>query len=81
MNHNIAKHWSDWQRHHDRYRRFVEHNGLPCQECGGEGGYVEAVIDYGRGPWQDCGWCEGTGKVTRWVRGLWLQMKRECKVQ
>lgn len=39
----------DWKtrRHHARFERFVEANGLPCQECGGSGGEVEPVLDYG----------------------------------
>jgi hypothetical protein len=74
-------------RHHERYARFVKQHGLTCQECGGSGQYVEDIIDFG-GPecgsipfemFCDCGWCEGTGKVTRHTRGLWLRCKREGK--
>jgi len=77
----------EWRRHHERYARFVAQHGLTCQECGGSGQYVEDIIDFG-GPecgsipfelFCDCGWCEGTGKVTRHTRGLWLRCKREEK--
>lgn len=52
---------------------------LICQECGGAGGYIEPVLDYGQGPWFDCGWCLGTGEVTPTVRGYWLAWKRQLK--
>ena len=67
------------RQHHARYKHYVEANGFPCQECRGAGGYVEPVLDYGEGPWFDCGWCEGTGLVTRWDRGRWLACAREAK--
>jgi hypothetical protein len=68
-------------RHHERYARYVESlkPQLFCQECGGSGGEVEAVIDYGMGPWMECGWCEGTGLVTSHLRSFWLRCKREEK--
>jgi hypothetical protein len=62
-------------QHHARYKAFVEWHGILCQDCGGAGGSVEPVLDDGSGPWEACGWCEGTGKVTRWLRGEWLRMK------
>jgi hypothetical protein len=31
------------------------------------------------GPADPCGWCETTGKTTRWLRGLWLRTMREEK--
>lgn len=70
----------DWQwlRHARRFARYVAAHGLPCQECGGMGGEREAILDDGSGPWHDCGWCEGTGKTTRWLRGLWLRDKRRA---
>ena len=75
------------RRHHERYRQHVEEHGLMCQEGGGAGQYVEDVLDFGDSdvgsipceiPAQ-CGWCEGTGRVTRHARGLWLWCKREEK--
>lgn len=74
---NYAKLNSDLARHHQRFKRRVEQAGLLCQECGGSGGEVEPVLDYGEGPWIECGWCEGTGYVTPWLRGQWLKMRRE----
>ena len=65
-----------WQQHHRRFVSYVERFGLPCQDCGGRGGYVEVIID-GTGPFYECGWCLGTGKTTRWLRGLWLKFKRD----
>lgn len=69
------------QRHHERYVRYV--NSMPkkltCQECGGAGGEVEPVLNYGEGPWMACGFCEGTGRMTPYVRGLWLKWKRQEK--
>lgn len=64
------------QRHHLRYATYVERAGLPCQACHAMGGAIEPILDYGQGPWEECGWCEGTGKVTRWIRGAWLRWKR-----
>jgi hypothetical protein len=76
--------WGDYfrraeyhRRHHVRYKAFVaiNGNGFTCQECKGRGGWVEPVLDFGQGPWYDCGFCEGTGLVTRWTRGWWLRWK------
>jgi len=64
-------------QHHARYTRYVEAHGLPCQACGTAGGWVDVICELG-GPWEPCGWCEGTGRVTRWLRGLYLRtMKAE----
>ena len=71
----------DYERkqHHERYLKYVINNEMLCQECGGAGRYfVEEVDGFSRCEW--CGWCEGTGKVTRWIRGAWLRCKREEKV-
>ena len=68
-----------WQSHHKRFQRFVELNGLICQECGGLGGDTDPILDDGTGPWEECHCCEGTGKITPHQRWLWLKMKREKK--
>lgn len=65
--------------HHDRFAKYVELHGLVCQECGGSGGEIEPVLDYGEGPFIECGFCEGTGKTTPWLRGLWLRLKKDEK--
>ena len=68
------------RRHHERFVRRVKttSDSLLCQDCMGAGGAMEPILDDGSGPWYDCGWCEGTGFVTRWIRGLWLRtMRRE----
>jgi len=64
-------------QHFLRFQRRVEATKLVCQECGGAGGETVAVLDYGAGPWEPCGWCEGTGYLTPWLRGLWLRSKRK----
>ncbi len=69
------KHAEYHRRHLVRYRAYIKEHGLICQECGGSGGYKEVVCDDGTGPWYDCGFCEGTGYVTRWMRGQWLRWK------
>jgi hypothetical protein len=76
--------WGDYFRrsyyhrqHHARFVAYVERNGLICQECGGRGGETDVILDDGTGPWEECGFCEGTGMVTRWIRGQWLRWKRE----
>jgi hypothetical protein len=60
-----------------RYTRYVEAHGLICQDCGGMGGETVPILDDGTGPWEPCGWCAGTGYVTRWMRGIWLRSKAE----
>jgi hypothetical protein len=72
--------WSDYPRlnwvnreHHARYAAYVKAHGLICQECGGRG-------ESGRGSYEPpdpCGFCETTGRVTRWGRGRWLRWKRD----
>lgn len=70
---------NEWARHHTRYVRFIDSmpRKLICQECGGVGGYTEACLDDGSGPFFGCGVCESTGYVTPWMRGQWLRWKRE----
>lgn len=70
---------SDRARHHRRFVAYVERDGLPCQDCGGRGGYEETIDPWLGGPWYDCGFCEGTGLTTHHLRGLWLRWKRDEK--
>lgn len=64
------------EQHHTRYLRYVEAHGMTCQACGGMGGdFYTAYCE----PPEPCGWCETTGKVTRWLRGLYLRTMREGK--
>jgi hypothetical protein len=72
----LTKEFYYYKRHHDRHREYVEKNGLPCQDCHGLGGEYEIISNELGGPWVSCGWCEGTGKVTKRTRGLWLRMKK-----
>lgn len=67
-------------RHHERFKRFVlsRFPKLTCQNCHGRGGEIEIVCEFG-GPWVECGWCEGTGFVTPYARGMWLRFKKEDK--
>ena len=65
-----------YQQHFERYKRRVDNSKLLCQECGGAGGFTEPVLDDGTGPWEACGWCEGTGRLTPYLRGLWLHYKK-----
>lgn len=67
------------RQHHQRYTRYVEgyHPHLTCQEYGGGGGETVPVLDDGTGPWESCGWCEGTGLVSPHVRATWLRWKRQ----
>ncbi len=84
---------NDWARysykshqHYLRYKRRVEARKprLTCQECRGEGSYVEDSIDFGdsfSGPlvqhiYSDCGYCRGTGLLTAFDRGQWLRWKK-----
>ncbi len=75
---NFAKLCYFARAHHARFRLFIDSmpRELTCQDCGGGGGHVEPVLDDGSGPWEECGWCEGTGYVTPWIRGEWLRYKR-----
>lgn len=74
--------YRDW-RHHARYRNFVSamKHKLPCQACGGAGGEVEPVLDFGEGPFFPCGWCEGTGLMTPHNRGYWLRCQKAKPIQ
>ena len=66
------------KQHHDRYARYVNLYGLLCQECGGSGEVVEERYSFGDYCLR-CGWCEGTGMVTKWARGQWLRLKKQEK--
>ena len=63
--------------HYTRWEHRVKQFNLVCQECGGRGGEVEPILDFGQGPWVNCGWCEGTGKLDPWRRGLWLRLRKQ----
>lgn len=87
---DINYHKLDWKykQHLDRYKSYVNKHGLICQECGGCGEEIDDSIDFGNDVqpiifhiYQPCGWCEGIGKVTKKVRGLWLRCKKEEKNQ
>ena len=80
---SYAKQDEYYRRHHLRYIRRVEamKPQLICQECGGAGGEKDVILEDGTGPWEECGFCEGTGLLTPWLRGLWLRFKREEKVK
>lgn len=69
------------QRHATRRRRYIEAmpRKLVCQDCRGEGGWTEAILDDGTGPSYDCGWCGGLGYQTPWERGEWLRLKKAKK--
>lgn len=69
-------------QHHARYKRYVENHcdHLVCQECRGAGGETEVIDEHG-GPWMSCGFCEGTGLVTPWIRSMWLNMRRKEKLE
>lgn len=80
---NYAKLDHRFRRHHERLRARIAAmpRKLTCQACGGAGGEVEPVLDFGQGPWLTCSWCEGLGYVTPWLRGRWLKcQRRERKV-
>ena len=66
-------------QHHKRYKRFVADMSykLICQECGGAGDLEDDYIA-GYALYVGCGWCEGTGYQTPWMRGDWLRYKKEC---
>ena len=51
---------------------------LICQECGGRGGRIEPVLDFGEGPFELCGWCKD-GVITPKNRGIWLSNKYDEK--
>ena len=76
---NYVKLASDSQRHHERFRKFVEKSKLTCMECGGAGGFKEVILDDGTGPWDECWSCEGTGYMSPHMRGQWLRWKRKEK--
>jgi len=70
--------------HVDRYKRYVLSRTprLVCQECRGRGEVVEDIIDFGDEgvylPYEmtiPCGWCQGTGYVSPYMRGFWLRWK------
>jgi len=72
--------WYDYceRCHYNRFQHYVEAHGLLCQECGGAGQlYEETIADHAI--YIECGWCLGTGRVPRHLRGAWLRWKREEK--
>lgn len=50
-----------------------------CQDCHGSGGETDVILEDGTGPWEECPFCKGTGKVTGKQRVVWLNMKKTEK--
>lgn len=73
---DYPKFWWKCSQHRQRYAKRAKQDNLICQECGGGGGHTEIILDDGTGPWEECGWCEGIGYITKWDRGLWLRFKK-----
>uniref|UniRef100_A0A6M3LA58 Uncharacterized protein n=1 Tax=viral metagenome TaxID=1070528 RepID=A0A6M3LA58_9ZZZZ len=67
-----------YEDHHQRFVRRVQDSPLVCQDCGGRGEHFEDYVA-GHALYSPCGWCEGTGHMLPWQRGLWLRMKKEEK--
>ena len=76
---NYSRRDYQWRKHHERYKKRVQekHPHLHCMECGGRGGGIEIVDPELGGPWWPCEYCEGTGLMTPYLRGVWLRMKRD----
>lgn len=36
---------------------------FPCPFCKGQGGYIDVVLDFGQGPYYECGICKGEGMI------------------
>ena len=65
----------EYRLHHIRYKARALKDHLLCQDCGGNGQYVaENICGYDR--YETCGWCQGVGYLTRWLRGQWLKYQR-----
>jgi len=67
------------RQHHARFKAYVKAHGLLCQACGGFGQSPAYTTIYSAEPPEPCGWCETTGKTTRWLRGMWLRFCRDEK--
>jgi len=56
---------------------------VTCPNCGGLGGYTEVILDDGTGPWEQCGFCEGTGEMKKnklYYQSLgWLSASKRAK--
>ena len=69
-----------YKQHHKRFVKYVEEHGLRCPACGGWGQYLEEMLDDWLPRYEHCGLCEGTGKCTRKMWGLYMNdLKREKK--
>jgi len=80
MEYNYAKADYKWRSHIKRYKKYVENmpKKLICQECGGSGKVIDDYVEW-YPIYLHCGWCNGTGLLTPWLRGQWLKYKREEK--
>jgi hypothetical protein len=52
--------WRSWRM---RVYDFLIRHFVECPCCNGEGGETEVITDDGRGPYYECGFCNGTGTV------------------
>ena len=51
---------------------------FPCPYCKGEGSWIEPVLDYGEGPYYECGVCKGEGTII--IDGPIHQELKEWKI-
>lgn len=44
---------------------MTEEKTYKCPACHGEGGKTIPILDYGEGPFEECGFCNGKGELPR----------------
>ncbi len=49
---------------------------VQCQGCHGYGGETDVTLADGTGPWEKCGYCQGTGQTTRMMNGWIMRWAR-----
>ena len=49
---------------------------IGCPGCGSMGGRIDPILEDGSGPWEECGYCEGSGFVDRIMWGAVMQWLR-----
>ena len=49
---------------------------VQCAGCHGEGGKVDVVLEDGSGPFDECGYCKGTGRTSRQMN-YWIMRWRK----
>lgn len=52
---------------------------VQCAACHGRGSWKEPILDFGEGPEESCGYCQGTGRTTKMMNAWIMRWARDAR--